>query len=77
MGEGAWGFDFPTEARTWQVLREGNSGSAGGFIGDVLGLGYANAAMFLHDKVNRDLSQRTLTERARYEVGTLIHSMYG
>ena len=74
MGEGAWGFDLPTPERTCDVLNKVHGGSAGALISYVLGRGYVNAAKFLHDKVN--LSQQTLTERARCEVKTLVRSLY-
>ena len=76
MGGGAWGLDFPHEELAKSAIGMKPNGSAGGFIGDVLGRGYVIAAQgFLHDK-GRDLSQQTLTECACHEVKRLVQSMY-
>jgi hypothetical protein len=76
MGGGAWGIDLPDKVMELRLLGSNCDGSAGGLIRRVLGCGYANAAFFFHDKPDERIDERTLTEKARDEVRSLVRNLY-
>jgi hypothetical protein len=76
MGGGAWGIDLPDKVMELRLLGSNCDGSAGGLIRRVLGCGYANAALFFHDKPDERIDERTLTEKARDEVRSLVRNLY-
>jgi hypothetical protein len=76
MGGGAWGIDLPDKVMELRLLGSNCDGSAGGLIRRVLGCGYANAAFFFHDKPDERIDERTLTDKARDEVRSLVRNLY-
>lgn len=76
MGNGAWAIDLPDEADERRVLKKVCGGSAGGLIADVLGAGFARAAVALHDKPDEPLTMEHLRNEAKGIVRDLVSSLY-
>lgn len=76
MGNGAWAIDMPGQGFETAILKSYSKNSAGGLISSVLGVGYANAAKFFHDKPDVPLIFGSLRQRAEYEVRLLVKRLY-